>query len=100
MDSNVTKIIIVGGGSAGWMAANSILSQLNKNIKVTLVESETIGTIGVGEGSTPYLKEYFKALNIPESEWMPACNATYKVGIDFVNWSTVKGYESYFHPFF
>lgn len=100
MDSNVTKIIIVGGGSAGWMAANSILSQLNKNIKVTLVESETIGTIGVGEGSTPYLKEYFKVLNIPESEWMPACNATYKVGIDFVNWSTVKGYESYFHPFF
>lgn len=100
MDSNVTKIIIVGGGSAGWMAVNSLLNQLNKNIEVTLIESDTIGTIGVGEGSTPYLKEYFKALNIPESEWMPACNATYKVGIDFVSWSTVKGYESYFHPFF
>ncbi|NNG42873.1 tryptophan 7-halogenase [Pseudoalteromonas sp. NEC-BIFX-2020_002] len=100
MDPKVAKIIIVGGGSAGWMAANSLLSQLNKNLDITLVESETIGTIGVGEGSTPYLKEYFRALDIPESEWMPACNATYKAGINFVNWSTVKGYENYFHPFF
>ena len=53
----------------------------------------------MGEGSTPLLKEFFDSLEISESEWMPQCNATYKNGISFNDWSTVPGYESYFHPF-
>ena len=58
-----------------------------------------VGIIGVGEGSTPWLRGFFDGLGIEESEWMPACNATYKCGITFDRWSTRPGFESYFHPF-
>lgn len=92
-------ITIVGGGTAGWMAANLILHAW-PSVQVTLVESDDIGIIGVGEGATPYLKTFFKRLNIDEKEWMPACDATYKVGINFENWSGRKGHDAYFHPFF
>lgn len=95
------QIIIVGGGTAGWMAANLLNNQLAKwRIKITLIESNNIATVGVGEGSTPYLKEFFDTLGIDESEWMPACNATYKCGIRFPGWSTVEHQTSYFHPFY
>ena len=94
-------IIIVGGGTAGWMAANLFAHQLaNWSVKISLIESTDIHTVGVGEGSTPYLKEFFETLGISESEWMPACNATYKCGIRFPGWSKIKGQESYFHPFY
>ncbi|KUJ82481.1 tryptophan halogenase [Microbulbifer flavimaris] len=95
------SILIVGGGTAGWMAANLMAHKWgDRKVSITLLESDAIGTIGVGEGSTPYLKGFFKTLGIAESEWMPACNATYKCGIRFPHWSTVPGYESYYHPFF
>src|ERR1044071_4669675 len=58
-----------------------------------------IGIIGVGEGSTPWLRGFFDSLGIEESEWMPPCHATYKCGITFDRWSTKPGFESYFHPF-
>lgn len=67
--------------------------------QVTVVESPDIGTIGVGEGSTPQLKAFFDTLGLAESEWMPKCNATYKAGISFHGWSERPGFESYFHPF-
>jgi len=90
----------MGGGTAGWMTANLLHKKwLHLGIKITLVESPDIGIIGVGEGSTPLLKAFFDALDISESEWMSECNATYKNGISFNNWSTVSGYEEYFHPF-
>ena len=92
------KILIVGGGTAGWMAANLLVSRW-KDVEIYLLESTDIGIIGVGEGSTPHLKFFFDAADISESEWMPRCNATYKNGISFVNWSSVPGFESYFHPF-
>jgi flavin-dependent dehydrogenase len=94
------KIVIVGGGTAGWMSALIMAREwIKKGFTITLVESPEIGIIGVGEGSTPALKMFFDALGIAEREWMPACNATYKCGITFENWSTRPGYESYFHPF-
>lgn len=92
-------ITIVGGGTAGWMSA-SLLKKSWPQAVICLVESSNIPTIGVGEGSTPAMKDFFKTLEIPESEWMPACEATYKSGISFPNWSTIKGYESYFHAFY
>ncbi|GMG85978.1 tryptophan halogenase family protein [Biformimicrobium ophioploci] len=95
------SVLIVGGGTAGWMAANLMAKYWHgQGVEIALLESDQIGTIGVGEGSTPYLKSFFRTLEIPESEWMPACNATYKCGIRFPNWSTATGYESYYHPFF
>ncbi len=94
------KIIIVGGGSAGWMTALMYGDALIKTgVEITVLESPVVGVIGVGEGSTPALKRYFDALGIAESEWMAECNATYKTGIAFDGWSTKPGYESYFHPF-
>ncbi|MBY0573728.1 MAG: tryptophan 7-halogenase, partial [Undibacterium sp.] len=94
-------IIIVGGGSAGWMSANLLAQQWCKlGTKITVIESSDIGIIGVGEGSTPYLRDFFQRLGISEQEWMPACNASYKCGIRFPAWSTVAGYEEYVHPFF
>ena len=96
----IRKIVIVGGGTAGWMAAMILANALIKTgIEITLVESPVVGIIGVGEGSTPWLRGFFDSLGIEESEWMPECNATYKCGITFENWSTKPGFESYFHPF-
>lgn len=92
------RFVILGGGTAGWMAA-CLLAKQWPHFDVTLVESPDIGIIGVGEGSTPQLRSFFKSLGIAESEWMPKCNATYKNGIRFTGWSQRPGFESYFHPF-
>ena len=95
------KILIVGGGTAGWMTALHMQDAwADKGADICLIESPAIGTVGVGEGTTPMLRGFFERLRIPESEWMPPCNATYKCGISFPDWSTVPGYETYFHPFF
>ena len=94
------RFVILGGGTAGWMAAALIAHRCGAaGAEVTLVESPEIGIIGVGEGSTPQLKAFFDELGIAERDWMPACNATYKTGIRFAGWSDAAGFESYFHPF-
>jgi len=95
------KILIVGGGTAGWMAAALLQAVWAKlGVQISLIESPDVPIIGVGEGSTPLLRRFFSILNISEEEWMPACNATYKAGIRFAGWSSHAGYEQYFHPFF
>ena len=94
------SILILGGGTAGWMAANLFQHWWGKlGTRVALIESSDIGIIGVGEGSTPQLKAFFDKIGISEQEWMPRCNATYKAGIGFIGWSDRPGFESYFHPF-
>jgi tryptophan 6-halogenase len=80
------------------MAAN-LFSHHWPDAAITLVESPEVGIIGVGEGSTPQLRAFFQTLGIAEQDWMPRCNATYKNGIRFNNWSERPGYKSYFHPF-
>lgn len=100
MNRSIKKIVIAGGGTAGWMAASLLHERwAKKGIQITLVESPSIGIIGVGEGSTPTLKRFFEDLNIAESEWMPQCNATYKVNIEFAGWSPQSGIDKYSHPF-
>jgi len=97
---NRKRVVILGGGTAGWITANAMISSwADKGIDITLVESPAIGTVGVGEGSTPRLKLFFDSIGVRESEWMPKCNATYKNGISFANWSTRPGFNRYFHPF-
>lgn len=100
MSANNKTIMIVGGGTAGWIAANLMATHLgDKGFTITLVESPDIGIIGVGEGSTPPLKGFMDTIGVEESEWMPECNATYKVGITFKDWSTKPGFTQYVHPF-
>ena len=95
------RILIVGGGTAGWMTAVLFAKAWGESAQsITLLESSEIGIIGVGEGSTPKIRRFFAHLDIPESEWMPTCSATYKCGIRFPKWATRKGYASYYHPFF
>ena len=80
----VRHVCVVGGGTAGWMTALLLAtSAYGPRLQVTVLESPQVGIIGVGEGSTPWLRGFFEGLGIEESEWMPACNATYKSGITF-----------------
>jgi hypothetical protein len=96
----VRSIVIVGGGTAGWMTALILAHSLSPaKVRITLLESPAVPIIGVGEGSTPLLRGFFDLLGIEEAEWMPACNATYKCGISFEGWSTKPGFGRYFHPF-
>ena len=83
------------------MAASAMVKKWGHDkATITLVESSEIGIVGVGEGSTPRLKQFFDNLDIHEAEWMPRCNGSYKNGISFVDWSTKPGFGKYFHPFF
>ncbi|MFD2167917.1 tryptophan halogenase family protein [Thalassotalea euphylliae] len=94
------RIVILGGGTAGWMAANLFVKRwADKGVEITLVESPDVGIIGVGEGSTPSLKRFFEIIDVEEHEWMPRCHATYKLNIRFKGWSPSSGIDSYSHPF-
>ena len=100
--NQIKNIVIVGGGTAGWLSAaylNKALNRNQTNCRITLVESNDIPTVGVGEGTISTLKETFKFLEIPEFEWMVRCNATYKLAIKFVNWATTSSQDMYWHPF-
>lgn len=94
----IEKIVIVGGGTAGWMAA-AALSRIRKGraVAITLVESEQIGTVGVGEATIPPFLDFNRLLEIDEREMMAAVQGSFKLGIQFVNWGQ-KG-DSYIHPF-
>jgi tryptophan halogenase len=97
MSGRPRRIVIAGGGTAGWMAAAAICRTLRKVVDVTLIESDAIGTIGVGESTIPPLVTYNRLLGINEAEFMRATNATFKLGIMFDDWKDVG--ESYFHSF-
>lgn len=97
----IKKIVIVGGGTAGWMAASHFAKRwVKKGVEIEVVDSSRIATVGVGEGATPTIKRFLSDIDVQEEEWMPQCNATYKNGIRFVDWSTQAGFKSYFHPFY
>lgn len=97
-DSRIRSIVILGGGTAGWMAAAALANRFKQGVtKITLVESAEIGIIGVGEATVPYIKEFLQDLNINEVDFMRTTNATYKLGIDFDGW--YKPDEKFIHPF-
>ncbi|RYY76907.1 MAG: tryptophan 7-halogenase [Gammaproteobacteria bacterium] len=91
------KIVIAGGGTAGWIAAAALSNQMGGILDITLVESQEIGTIGVGEATIPPMRTFHRLIGIDEQEFMRATNATFKLGIQFENWKQIG--EKYFHSF-
>lgn len=91
------RIVVAGGGTAGWMTAAALSYALGRVIDLTLVESDAIGTIGVGESTIPPMQLFNRLVGIGEAEFMRATQATFKLGIKFENWKDVG--ESYFHSF-
>jgi tryptophan halogenase len=92
-----TRVVVVGGGTAGWMTAAALRTLLPGRCTVDLVESQEIGIVGVGEATLPHIRGFNERLGIDEAEFMSATKATFKLGIDFENWGRVG--DRYIHPF-
>ena len=93
----INKVVIAGGGTAGWMAAASLSKLLGKTLDITLVESDVIGTVGVGEATIPTLLTLHELLQIKEQDFISAVQGTFKLGISFESWRDVD--EDYIHSF-
>ena len=103
MDVPISHIVIVGGGTAGWLAACRIAAAARPDaappLDVTLVESPEVATIGVGEGTWPTMRGTLERIGIGEAEFLAACDASFKHGSRFVGWATGAADDAYLHPF-
>lgn len=111
MDHRIRNIVILGGGTAGWMAASYLGKALQRTVNITVLEAPAIPRIGVGEATVPNLhRAFFSYLGIAEDDWMRACNASFKVAVKFINWRTPgpsnpqprplgDWTDQFFHPF-
>jgi len=97
MEAPVRSIAIIGGGTAGWMSAAAISKAFGRKIDVILVESEEIGTIGVGEATVPHLSVFNRLIELDEAEFVRGVQGTFKLGIQFNNWGKIG--DSYIHGF-
>ena len=95
--NTIKKVVIAGGGTAGWMAAASLAKLIGNNLEISLIESDDIPTVGVGEATIPSMLILHQLLQIKEQDFMAAVHGTFKLGIAFENWRDVN--EDYIHSF-
>ena len=97
MNNKIKNVVIAGGGTAGWMAAAALSKLIGSAINITLIESDEIATVGVGEATIPPIKTFHKLLGIDEQEMMQETQATFKLGIEFQDWHSPN--NAYIHSF-
>jgi len=99
-EQNIRKVVVLGGGTAGWLAANYLIRAFPENLKVTLVESRAIGRIGVGEATVPTIRSTLDFLGLKEEDWMHLSDATFKNAVCFTNWKHGPSKpDRFYHPF-
>src|SRR3546814_5256141 len=102
MNEAIERVVIVGGGTAGWLAAARLASSpraMAGRLSVTLIEAPDIPTIGVGEGTWPTMRAKLAAIGIGEGEFLAACDDSFKQGSRFDGWVPVAADDRYYHPF-
>jgi hypothetical protein len=99
MPAPVSKVVIAGGGTAGWLAACLIAARASPAVSVTLIESPDVPTIGVGEGTWPTMRQTLQQIGLSEAEFLLACDASFKQGSRFEGWRTGRPGDHYYHPF-
>ena len=96
-NERIGKVLILGGGTAGWMTASVLLQVMGKGFPIQLIESDAISTVGVGEATIPSLQRFHELCGIPEDVFIRETQATFKLGIQFNNWGDVG--DTYIHSF-
>jgi tryptophan 7-halogenase len=99
MTDHITRVVIVGGGSAGWLAAGIIAASSPVHVHVSLIESPDVAPIGVGEGTWPTMRATLQSMGISETDFFRECDASFKQGSKFSRWTSLSKDDDYYHPF-